>query len=414
MTTLTSGRPDGTGRATGSPGGWAPVVALSLLLATLASNTPALRWPLRGLIVLAAYLCVLHVIAGRHWKTGLGSRAMLAFTLVALGTSLINGGGGASALRAAVLAGSVILCIALANADDTSRVLRACFLWFPALSSAYAVSGLALGLHGSTTQQYGQQPRLTHVYLQTHPNSLSLIAAVGVLACIYFYAGTLGPKRWVLMQSALHLVVVTLTYSRSALGCLVMAIVVLAFVGVKFTRYLGALIAFGVIGSALFADRVAAVVLRSQQVSDLQQLSGRLPIWQVASDNWRDSAWSGIGYGTGAESLIKDSGLYLAYEVTTFDNVFLDAVIEVGFAGVLALLFVYLAVGRYATSARRLGMRSDNGALPLACAVAFMLLVQSLSSPGIGRYSVLSSLLVVALVTSERELQRLRPPQQQR
>ncbi|CAB4786751.1 unannotated protein [freshwater metagenome] len=383
---------------------WALVILTTIVIFPIASGLELLRLP--GVLIgaFAAYILVL----GALRRPELGWRIafpLVLFTGAAL-ISALNSSNMVSVIGRAGVFGSLVLVTAsAAYRYPVKASCRWCFIWIP---SGISLIALVLSLVDPSNAYLKSESgisRLSIPLVYLHPNTLGVLAVTGLVAT--FMYRRLFTDRSLLFVGvlAINTSVLLLSGSRSALVDLVAGAFVIGFLRRAALRRLF-MFCLVVLVLLLFArNGLQGAVLRGQETSQFAKLSGRIPIWEAAGRAIRSAPVTGVGYSNGAREALEGTDISLSYSVSTSDNVFIDALLECGVLGLIAICMVAGRVARLLARSRQLVNPSVD--LLVCCAVAAMVLVHSLTSSGLIRFSPLLAELVLSLVLGFRELASL-------
>ncbi len=366
----------------------------------LCAGVEGLAGSARALAVGLAYLAILGAVGARkRVRVPIPILLYVGFGLTAAASALASTDPTASLLRAIAFLSLIVCAFLVAERSDTGRLAASAFVLLPASLSVLSLA-LAISLPSLVFVEANGLRRLSLPLFSLHPNTLGAVAAIGIVVAIG-RARSSAKRRWLWFALlALELPVLLLTYSRSSLLDLVVGLLVFAYVMRRATPVilLTGCVAATLVGIA--GDAFLSLLLRGQEVTAIEGLSGRRDIWDVALGAWRASPLTGIGYGEGAATVLESSGLYLSYSVSTTDNFFLDALLETGPVGAVMVLGFYVSTSIGIWKSRRLPVPHQSAHRLGAefAAVSAMILVHALGSGGVGRFHLLAVLLVYAVV----------------
>lgn len=144
-------------------------------------------------------------------------------------------------------------------------------------------------------------------------------------------------------------------------------------------------------GLIAFAPTLTAYVLRGQSLSEFQSLTGRVHLWDAAISFGKEALITGHGYYTGIRLDLTERISHWSFytNVSTADNSFIQAFVDLGIIG-LSVLLIALAIAFHRAI-------RPSQSLPRSGTLALMLLivVRSLSGPGI---EVFGFVLIVFIV----------------
>lgn len=331
-----------------------------------------------------------------------GAAALSATASAVPASSLVKG----LSLGALVLVAALVVTPCATTRASLKSTAMSLYVWFPAAVAATALTGLALNRSKSLVAYEAGFNRLTIPYFNTHPNTLGTICAIGIFAVAYrWWHGERSAIRVAILTA--EVAVLALTYSRSAVIDLLVAAMVLAMITRRQIRTLLIVAAPTIVLLAVFGDKLLEVALRTQSVEQILELSGRLRLWNAGYQAWLAHPLLGTGYAIGATSAIAASGLYLAYDVSTTDNVLLDALLETGAIGGGAILMAYLIAVRSVWRIRRQRGLGINVPTPVneAVVVSMMVMFHAVGAGGVGRFHVLLVMLVASMTLVQDWLQ---------
>lgn len=131
------------------------------------------------------------------------------------------------------------------------------------------------------------------------------------------------------------------SHSRTSLGFAFIAIPAVFYFKNRLNIWIATPLIFGTLLSIIFMFKEA--LMRNNSMELLLSLSGRLDHWAHAIDLIKSSPLIGYGYYYGVRVVATES--YTAregYEFSTLDNNYLDAIVSVGFFGLIPLLLFIL------------------------------------------------------------------------
>lgn len=378
----------------------APALALAVLVSlTLLAASPSAGIAMQLLVVALAIFCSLQALLGANMYLSFPVVSLFVFTLIAILFGLPGPGGLQATVKAAAFGSLLLVGTYFASTHSAEITCRVAFFQIPALISIASLVVLAIA-PSVAFPQFGDTRRLTIPFLNTHPNTLGALAALGILSALWRAASGVEKWRYVIGIVCIHSFVIALTYSRSAILDVIVGIIAWAYVSKSQFRTLGTVALLATLGLATFGDSVVQVLLRDQTSAQFAEFSGRAPIWQAGLEAWTTNPISGSGYGAGAGRAVNDSGLYLSYNVSTTDNFPLDALIEVGLLGGITVVIAYLSsiqlVRRARSATARYGQPTRTGsghAIIVVCVILF----HGLGAGGLGRFHVLLLFLALGL-----------------
>lgn len=175
-----------------------------------------------------------------------------------------------------------------------------------------------------------------------------------------------------------------LSYSRTSLGFAFIAIPAVFYFKNKLNLWLATPIIIATLCLSIFIFKDA--LIRDNSMELLLSLSGRLDHWEHAIDLIKSAPFLGYGYYYGVRIVATNS--YAAregYQLSTFDNNYLDAIVSVGFLGFIPLLiFVFAALWRGRNFLKRglsLNVRDEFHSVACLMAVVLFCLLKALMAP---------------------------------
>jgi O-antigen ligase len=247
-------------------------------------------------------------------------------------------------------------------------------------------TGLAWSAVGIVTLQPGTQDPKGWTGVYFNPNSLALVAAVGIMLSVVVMAQHRRSRaRWAIIAMAAVAVVADLwmingTESLTPLAGLLFALVAaaLASLGRRFVgpgrpgeRYATAVAAL--VGVAIVVVAIVAFLTRNAWLDSFGRsstLTGRTEIWEVSLDWWRDQPVRGHGYlGAWADPQFAADQLETRGELLgSTHNSFIELLLGTGVVG-FALAVALFASLWTAAGRRALTGRMSAAAWPLAVLV---------------------------------------------
>ena len=222
-----------------------------------------------------------------------------------------------------------------------------------------------------------------------HPNSVGLNAAIMCLAAGLY---NLRDRRWSWLQWAVvafGVAIILLTKSRTALGALLAATMVIALMRTpaQFRILVGSLAVAGVclLGIAFNFVSLQDVGSMTEAASlgrteDVSSLTGRLPLWDEVWKRGRHRALMGFGWGGfWSADRIDSISKALKWEIPNAHNAYLDLVLNLGIVGLAVyatwlIAAILVAADRFSST----GLKSDLFLLGLAAFVLVHSLAESL------------------------------------
>lgn len=264
--------------------------------------------------------------------------------------------------------------IARGGAESAARLLGAVI---PLFFMVALLASLLIG-HGFLVPETTGIPQLTPTLLGMHPNTFAFYLVLGVLTLVWSRED-LWTLRDLLGFIALAALVL-MTRSRTALVLVAIGLLIMMMTrGGRRARWAGGLLLICVAVAVALEVVPLEFLMRGQGESEVAQLSGRLPLWDAALAGVRERPWLGWGFGVGPEIAIeRHATTYLAYSVSTSDNMFLDVALAGGM--VLLAAWVLLILGMVARMVAASRSKSNWSGLLVAC--AFVVLVRSTLGSG--------------------------------
>lgn len=368
------------------------------LAATFLSTAPSLNVPMQLVIIGLAYVTLLGALMRRSMPLSAPTFFLVMYGLVAATLAVLTEHSLGSAIKGTAFAALVVVAVSATDLSGPHRSARVALTWFPALVCGIALVGFAVDRPDAYLNYGGGFSRLTIPFVQTHPNTLGAIAALGLGVAIWRI--TQGERTVGSIAALISAVpTIVLTYSRSALLDVLVAGAVVLILLRRQLRAIALLAAPVVTAAVILGDRLVAVLARTQTTDQLADLSGRIPLWQVGLTAWLANPLFGTGYGNGANQAIHRSGVYLAYDVSTTDNVLLDALLETGVVGGLMMLLALLSALWKVLAVRRARMiRSQRRTTAISAAMVVAIVVfHGMGAGGPGRFHVLTAMLVIGV-----------------
>jgi putative inorganic carbon (hco3(-)) transporter len=325
------------------------------------------------LCLAAVWLVVQH--RSGHWvPLSIASKALLALAgsgALSLLTSAIPGATAVGVLE--VLAGALMFLVLeqlLAGRPDRLRRLLVAVFASMAIPVLVGLQQLLTG------QSYGHRVDVGRIHGSfVHPNPYATYLVSMLVLTVGLALATRGLRRYglVALSGVLGVLLVS-TYARAAWAALVVALVYLGF---RMSRRLLLAMGIALVGVALFVPSVTA------RLADLGGEPDRyLPVGVPRNSfEWRVQYWESL-LPLAADSPMTGVGLrtvpLLSPERLEPHNIFVQAIVEIGFLGLAALVFVMVATA-VTLRRRRLAAEGDQaGTLAvIAIAAGLALLVQA-------------------------------------
>lgn len=374
------------------------------LAATFLSTAPSLNVPMQLVMIGLAYVTLLGAVMRRSMPLSAPIFFLIMYGLVAAALAAMTEHSLGSAIKGTAFAALAVVAASATELSGPHRSARVALSWFPTLVCGVALTGFAVDRADAYLNYGGGFSRLTIPFVQTHPNTLGAIAALGL--CVAIWRITQGERTVGSITALIFAIpVIVLTYSRSALLDALVAGVVILLLLRRQLRAIILLAAPVVTAAVILGDRLMTLLARTQTSEQLADLSGRIPLWQVGLTAWLANPLVGTGYGNGANQAIHRSGVYLAYDVSTTDNVLLDALLETGVVGGLMMLLALLSALWTVLAVRRARMirsRQRTTAISAAMVVAIVVF-HGMGAGGPGRFHVLTALLVIGVTILKKQ-----------
>jgi O-antigen ligase len=282
-----------------------------------------------------------------------------------------------------------------AERSRTEAVARLVFLNLPLAICAYALVMVAITPSRAFFVDQGGVRRLQVAFADDlSSNTLGLIGVVAFVACAVLLSNHAAKARVPLYAgSAVAVSVILLTRSRSTIVDLFFALLIVAVVRRSAFKWSALAISGAVVAFVLGGAVIGTFIARGQNSAELSSLSGRVSIWKIGYEDWRRHPLLGGGYYVASQRAMSRSTLYLAYNVTTLDNVVLNGLVETGVVGGVLLIGVMISGAGAALGARG---KSASPYVQTAAAASIAVTMHSVAAGGLVRFTVQPVFLVVA------------------
>ncbi|MGH9227705.1 MAG: O-antigen ligase family protein [Acidimicrobiales bacterium] len=319
------------------------------------------RQPLRQALVVVFCACALAYLFGLlRDPPGVQQRASDRFLLRLLGMSgvaLVVADG----VRTRERLDTLLRRLTVAGAALGVMGLVHSFLGF-AYAERVTLPGLALNRELFSGVRRAGVERITGT--ANHPIAYGVTLGLLLpLAVHYASVATRGPERqWRVAVAATIGIAIPITVSRSAVICVVAAFVVL-WLSWPWRRRVNAIGVLGaglVIVQAVLPGRILGLFRLFTDLNRDNSLEARTRDYEIVFDHILERPWFGLGPGT-----------FLPDEFVQLDNQALKLMLEVGFVGCVAFIFLYVTGMRLAQSARR--GSADEGTRDLCQTLTAML-----------------------------------------
>ncbi len=227
-------------------------------------------------------------------------------------------------------------------------------------SLLYLLVGLGSEIMHGTFDPFGAHYRFAGMF---HPNYQGLNCSLLILSALCL--ASMGHSKSILAAIVcLGLAFLLLTKSRTALGSLVVALLVFGWLVWSFERKLLLLIAGGWVGSLLFflyQDLILArfwkIFLLGRDISHLKTLTGRVPLWEAALDYVFARPLTGYGYqGFWTSDHTGQIASRIGWAPYAGHSTYIDLLLGLGLFGLLVFLLVYaLGIRRARKNFRQTG-----------------------------------------------------------
>ncbi len=354
-------------------------------------------------------LIVLLLMVDRQVHVALPVKWLIAYGLLAIATAPMSIDPVLSALKAASFLGLVLLTAFLVGTtnDTRRRAALGVFGAFPAAVAAVALGGILLSPASSFRSVEGLFSQLTLVGLSTHPNTVGMILVLALLALgVRVASRRISRLHGVLLGTTL-LLLLLLTRSRSALIMLVGGAMYVLWIRRNLTRRAIGVLVVAALLILVQGDSIGRFLMRSQTSDNIEQLSGRMPIWQISMEIWHASPFIGHGYYTAQRTLIQQTGrgrMYFGSEISTSDNVFLDVILGNGLLGLIPVALATAGALHLCLRARRIGTSRELSEIELLASVALIVaLIRSVTASGFNSFGLAAVFLVTAVQVLDAE-----------
>lgn len=343
----------------------------------------------------------------RRLHFGITEAALAAFLGVTIASGIWSYSPQVTIMKTVPLLFSYLCCLRIVRmTSDRSDVLRqlvgACHVvLIAAIIEWVTVPSLVFaGSPGDPT------PRFQTIVPGIATNLLGLVAAVGLAGI----ALKIGP-RW--SQKPVFSVALFIGYIAILIGgrsrvvsLLALLLTVIAALGAMHRARINAAIGWFGIGlgfcclafvlqSTVIVQDISDYILRGQDAQNIDTLTGRTVIWQLALDVWHHHAFTGFGYYAGHRLALPS--FYSIFEnYSNVDNTWIETLVDVGYIGVVPLAL-------YALSGIFRALFSKESRLEKVLMVGITLTVAALSFVNPSLQSPSSTLVIFAVIVIGRE-----------
>jgi O-antigen ligase len=192
-----------------------------------------------------------------------------------------------------------------------------------------------------------QVTRLHSIFPAIGVNILGVVAVVGLLSVISNVGGLFSTHRVALrvILGTSYLCIVVLTRNRTSLVLLAVGVGVLLALSHRSRLATALMIPAGAAllftGYQWYSPQIATYVHRGQTGTEFASLTGRVPLWSEAIEQWSESPALGRGYYAG-HRLGSYADRFTDIEVVNIDNAWVETMLDVGLIGLIPLLLFAL------------------------------------------------------------------------
>lgn len=306
----------------------------------------ALRLGLLAALLCAGAVLARRVVSGERLRLG-GLAAPLLFAYAAIAGLSILWSIHRPATLAAILeiAKLLVIYVALLNALDTARRIRAFLVVGAVASLAPALGGIRVWLAGDHLVE-GTRTHWRGIYAD--PNRLAMGLVVALPFAIAAFAGTRRTWLRVLLAIAVpaQLAAIVLTGSRSGLIATILALGLVLLRGGRSAALKGVVVA-AALASAVAAFAPRTFWQRSSTLADLStdaSVEGRENAWKVLGSIFDQRPFTGVGAGGFVHAWDRYAPLSAGGLHLVAHNVFMEILGELGIFALLAFFGFVAAV----------------------------------------------------------------------
>lgn len=303
---------------------------------------------LRGVGPMVFYLASVVVSPRSRRFAGLGVRALTAFCVIAVASSIWSVDPRATLLKAVVMAtfyASIVRLIGTypcraAALRGAATMVHLLLVWI-AMQLVF-LPGLTFAVDPETGLR-----RLNGMLPMISANPLSYLCLMGIIATLLKVGPDWAVRHTPVRVALVIVYVVELMATRTRSALVIGLLVIATSMGFAFRRSPFMVSAVALLSTAvgLLVYTENAVVrdflIRGQSEQSLTTLTGRTEIWRVAIDSWILQPWQGYGYFAGHRLGLP--GLPGNGSQSNLDNTWVETLVDVGIVGTSALVICVLA-----------------------------------------------------------------------
>jgi O-antigen ligase len=203
---------------------------------------------------------------------------------------------------------------------------------------SFAVIGFCLRLPGFVQHRAGLISSTTAQAPFLSGNGLGYVASALILVVLAEWQAHRLPARTAILQLIFALALFSVSASRTALGILLLSVLLVVF---KRSKVIGALAVCAVlIAGAMFSTEVVTRLQGKQNSNSFVTLSGRTVVWTAAVRQFERNPVLGVGGGVGGKMVIANIGNMYLEAMSSLHNGFLEVLTGLGITGFLIAVYM--------------------------------------------------------------------------
>ena len=251
--------------------------------------------------------------------------ALLAYSFWGVTTSAFSPAPLFSAYKASLIAMDALLVLmALSVLKERARpeiLLDVTYFLIGIVVAAAALGGVLYPTEAFHDIYGGFRGVMHGTIIHIHFNELGLLSAITVVVSVRraFSSGTAVERIFWTAQAWVGLIVLFNATARTSIASLFVALLALTFLIRQLRPVLVVLILVGIVGGAslwlsnaklnLDQTDAAAYLRRGSTDEQLKTLSGRIPLWGIGFEMFKDAPFTGHGFAAGTRYAGRDYGL---------------------------------------------------------------------------------------------------------